>query len=96
MAELGTTSQEQHRQIGQLLADTSIDIVIGVCPEMKDMLAQLPKTKQQYYFENKEGVAEFLLNKHLQNKDIVLIKGARYSSKMYQVTEELLKQGKML
>lgn len=96
MAELGTTSQQQHQQIGQLLANTSIDVVIGVCAEMKDMLAQLPPAKQQYYFENKEGVAEFLLNKLLQNNDIVLIKGARYSSKMYQVTEELLNQGKML
>lgn len=93
MAELGTTSQAQHQEIGKLLATTSIDIVIGVCPEMKDMLSQLPNDKQQYYFENKDGIAEFLLNKLLQNNDTVLIKGARYSSKMYQVTEELLKQG---
>ncbi|MBO6280919.1 MAG: UDP-N-acetylmuramoyl-tripeptide--D-alanyl-D-alanine ligase [Alphaproteobacteria bacterium] len=93
MAELGNTSKEQHQNIGKVLADTDIDIVIGVCPEMKDMLAQLPNSKQQYYFENKDGVAEFLLNKLLQNNDTVLIKGARYSSKMYQVTEELLKQG---
>ena len=78
-----------------MLANTSIDVVVGVCPEMKDMLAQLPQTKKQYYFENKDGIAEFLFNKLLQNGDIVLIKGARYSSKMYQVTEELLKQGKM-
>ena len=95
MAELGATSLEQHQKIGQLLANTSIDVVVGVCPEMKDMLAQLPQTKKQYYFENKDGIAEFLFNKLLQNGDIVLIKGARYSSKMYQVTEELLKQGKM-
>lgn len=93
MAELGTTSETQHKEIGRLLATTSIDIVIGVCPEMKDMLSQLPKTKQQYYFENKDGIADFLLNKLLQNNDMVLIKGARYSSKMYQVTEELLTQG---
>ena len=93
MAELGETSKEQHQNIGKVLADTNIDIVIGVCPEMKDMLAQLPATKKQYYFENKDGIAEFLLNKLLQNNDTVLIKGARYSSKMYQVTEELLKQG---
>ena len=93
MAELGETSQLRHIEIGKLLAQTSVDIVIGVCPEMKDMLAQLPASKQQYYFENKEGLDEFLLNKCLQNNDIVLIKGARYSSKLYQVTESLLKKG---
>ena len=50
--------------------------------------------KEQYYFENKEGLDEFLLNNLLQNNDIVLIKGARYSSKLYQVTENLVEKGK--
>ena len=58
------------------------------------MLAQIPNTKEKYYFENKEGLDEFLLNNCLQNNDIVLIKGARYSSKLYQVTEKLLEKGK--
>ena len=93
MAELGNTSQARHIEVGRLLAQTGIDIVVGVCEEMKDMLAQLPKSKTQYYFADKNGVADFLLNKLLQNGDIVLIKGARYSSKLYQVTEELLKSG---
>ena len=93
MAELGDTSKARHIEIGKLLANSSIDVVFGVCPEMKDMLAQLPANKQQYYFENKDQVADFLLNKLLQNNDTVLIKGARYSSKLYQVTEELLKKG---
>ncbi|MBQ9271291.1 MAG: UDP-N-acetylmuramoyl-tripeptide--D-alanyl-D-alanine ligase [Alphaproteobacteria bacterium] len=93
MAELGDTSQARHKEIGKLLADSSIDIVIGVCPEMRDMLAELPPSKTQFYFENKDGVVDFLLNNLLQNGDIILIKGARYSSKMYQVTEELIKQG---
>ncbi len=94
MAELGTSSRPAHIEIGQLLAQTSIDIVVGVCPEMQDMLAQLPPEKTQYYFENKDKVADFLLNNLLQNGDTVLIKGARYSSKLYQVTEELLQKGK--
>lgn len=93
MAELGDTSKARHIEIGKLLANSSIDVVVGVCPEMKDMLAQLPANKQQYYFENKDQVTDFLLNKLLQNNDTVLIKGARYSSKLYQVTEELLKKG---
>lgn len=94
MAELGDYSKPKHIEIGQVLAKTSVDIAIGVCPEMKDMLAQLPKTIEQHYFENKDPVAAFLLNQLLQNGDIVLIKGARYSSKLYQVTNELLEKGK--
>ncbi|MBE6468180.1 MAG: UDP-N-acetylmuramoyl-tripeptide--D-alanyl-D-alanine ligase [Alphaproteobacteria bacterium] len=93
MAELGDTSKDQHIEIGKVVANTNIDIVIGVCEEMKDMLAQVGDDKEKHYFENKEGLDEFLLNKCLQNNDIVLIKGARYSSKLYQVTEQLLEKG---
>ena len=93
MAELGNTSKAQHIEIGKVVADSDIDIVIGVCSEMKDMLAQVGSDKEKHYFENKEGLDEFLLNKCLQNNDIVLIKGARYSSKLYQVTEKLLEKG---
>lgn len=93
MAELGDYSKPKHIEIGRTLAKTDIDIVVGVCPEMRDMLAQLPSEIEQYYFENKEGLDEFLLNKLLQNNDTVLIKGARYSSKLYQVAEALIKSG---
>lgn len=90
MAELGETSQAQHIAVGKCLASQKIDIVVAVCPEMKDMLAELPNSMEQYYFENKDGLYEFLTNKLLQNGDILLIKGARYSSKLYQVAEALL------
>ena len=93
MAELGDTSRARHIEIGKALAATDVDIVVGVCPEMKDMLAQLPERIEKHYFENKDGLDEFLLNKLLQNNDIVLIKGARYSSKLYQVAESLIRQG---
>jgi len=93
MAELGDTSQEQHIDVGKVVANADVDIVIGVCPETKDILEQIKDNRQTYYFENKEGLTDFLLNKLLQNNDIVLIKGARYSSKLYQVADELLKQG---
>lgn len=93
MAELGETSKQQHIDVGQVVANSKIDIVIGVCPEMKDMLAQIKDGRQTFYFDNKDGLSDFLLNKLLQNNDIILIKGARYSSKLYQVTDELLKQG---
>jgi UDP-N-acetylmuramoyl-tripeptide--D-alanyl-D-alanine ligase len=93
MAELGDTSKARHVEIGQAVAASDVDVVIGVCPEMKDMLDMVPNSKEKHYFDSKDGVDEFLLNNCLQNNDIVLIKGARYSSKLYQVTESLLKQG---
>ena len=93
MAELGTHSKEKHIEIGKAVAKANIDIVIGVCPETKDMLAQIPPRTKQYYFDDYTPLAEFLLNELLQNEDILLIKGARYSSKLYKVTEELIKKG---
>lgn len=91
MAELGCTSKARHIEIGKFLADSDIDIVVGVCPEMRDMLQQLPPSIEQHYFADKNGLDRFLLNNLLQNGDILLIKGARYSSKLYQVTDSLLK-----
>ena len=91
MAELGDFSKQEHIEVGKVLADTDIDVVVGVKPETKDILAQLPERMTQYYFDNKDGLAEFLRNKLLQNGDILLIKGARYSSELYKVTDELLK-----
>ena len=93
MAELGTHSKEKHIEIGKAVAASNIDIVVGVCEEMKDMLALLPARIKQYYFEDYTKIASFLLNELLQNEDILLIKGARYSSKLYKVTEELIKEG---
>ena len=93
MAELGKCSKQCHVEVGQLLSKTNVDIVIGVCEEMKDMLKELPLSVEQYYFDNKDGIDDFLLNKLLQNNDIVLIKGSRYSSKLYQVAESLIIKG---
>ena len=93
MAELGVHSKQKHIEIGQTLAQTNIDIVIGVCEEMKDMLACLPERIKQYYFEDKTNLVDFLLKELLQNEDILLIKGARYSSKLYQVADELIQKG---
>lgn len=94
MAELGECSKEKHIEIGKTAAKADLDVVIGICPEMQDMLAQIPDNVEKHYFENKDNLDEFLLNKLLQNNDIVLIKGARYSSKLYTVAESLIKQGK--
>lgn len=93
MAELGDYSKAKHIEIGQALAKTNISVVVGIKPETKDILAQLPEGVESHYFENKEGLDEFLLNKLLQNNDTILIKGARYSSELYKTAESLIKSG---
>ena len=93
MGELGDFSKEKHIEVGQALSSSKVDIVIGVCEETKDVLAQLPSKIEQHFFENYEGVSELLINKLLQNNDTVLIKGARYSSELYKIAESLIKNG---
>ena len=90
MAELGDYSKQAHIEVGQELAKAHIDVVIGVCEETKDMLAQLPSDVQQFYFPNIDGVADFLKNEILDEGDVLLIKGAHYSSQVFKVAQELL------
>jgi UDP-N-acetylmuramoyl-tripeptide--D-alanyl-D-alanine ligase len=93
MGELGATSKTRHHDVGKCLAENQIDIVIGVGEETKNMLAELNPDAEQYYFENKDGLTDFLLEKILQKDDIVLIKGSHYASKLFQVAAELIKRG---
>lgn len=92
MAELGDYTKEAHIRVGKALKENDIDVVIGVCQETKDMLAELAPKTEQYYFENVEGVKEFLQDKILKNGDVVLIKGSHYSSQVYKVANELKDQ----
>lgn len=93
MAELGEHSIEEHIKIGKVISETNIDVVVGICPETKDILAQLDDKFEKHYFENNDGLEKFILNKLLQNNDIMLIKGARYSSKLYQTAGYLIENG---
>ncbi len=92
MAELGDYSKQAHIEVGQALAANGIDIVIGVCEETKDMLSQLPERVAQYYFPSIVGVEE-LLDEVLQDGDVLLIKGAHYSSQVFKVAAGLIKRG---
>ena len=93
MGELGKFSKEKHIEIGECLAESDVGVVIGVGEPTKDILAQLLQDKKQHYFESYEAVAEFLLNKVLQNNDIVLIKGSHYGSQVYKVAKSLIEEG---
>lgn len=89
MAELGDYTKEAHIRVGKALKDNQIDVVIGVCAETKDMLAELPAEVEQYYFESIDDVTEFVKDKILQDGDAILIKGSHYSSQVYKVANEL-------
>jgi len=89
MAELGDYTKEAHIRVGKALKDNNIDVVIGVCEETKDMLAQLADGTERYYFPSIDGVSEFLQNKILQNNDAILIKGSHYSSQVYKAANDL-------
>ena len=90
MAELGDYTKPAHQEIGQLLKQEKIDVVIGVCEETKDLLSMLDASTEQYYFPSIDGLSEFLITNILKNNDIILIKGAHYSSQVYKVAKDLI------
>lgn len=89
MAELGDYSKEAHERVGKALKENNIDVVVGICTETRDMLKQLSNTTRQYYFDNIDGVADFLKNDILQDGDVVLMKGSHYSSQVYKAANDL-------
>ena len=89
MAELGDYSKQAHIEVGQTLKENNIDVVIGICSEAKDILSELPKSTPQYYFPSIDGVLQFLVDNILKDEDILLIKGAHYSSQVYKIANEL-------
>jgi UDP-N-acetylmuramoyl-tripeptide--D-alanyl-D-alanine ligase len=89
MAELGDYTVEAHKRVGVALQNNNIDVVIGVCEETKIILAELGSEVEKYYFDNIEGLSEFLLSEILRDGDVILIKGSHYSSQVYKVANDL-------
>lgn len=89
MAELGDYTVEAHKRVGIALRENKIDVVIGVCEETKIVLGELADGTSKYYFDNIDGLSEFLLSEVLRDGDVVLIKGSHYSSQVYKVANEL-------
>jgi UDP-N-acetylmuramoyl-tripeptide--D-alanyl-D-alanine ligase len=68
MAELGPTSPEYHREIGELVSDLGIDVVLGV--------GELAKAYGGEWVENAAKAAERAAEL-IQPGDVVLVKGSR-------------------
>jgi len=91
MAELGHHTVSEHVRLGKLLATLPLDLIIAVGAPMEDTLAQLPKTMKTMYQETKEGLAQHLLSDILKPDDVLLVKGSRWSSRVFEVVENLIK-----
>jgi len=88
MAEIGAATENEHRSVGKALAATDVDVVIGVGPEARFMLEEVPDTKIKIFKENIDGLFEELTNELLKPNDIVLIKGAHYSSRVFEIADK--------
>ena len=89
MAELGDYTVEAHKRVGVALRESNIDVVVGVCEETKIILGELADNVEKHYFDNIDGLSEFLLSNVLGDGDAVLIKGSHYSSQVYKVANDL-------
>lgn len=79
MLEMGEFSEEAHRIVGNYVTDSGLDILITV-GEMAKWIGEEAKAigglKEIYTLENNQEAIE-ILNKILQKKDLVLVKGSR-------------------
>lgn len=90
MAELGAISVTEHQRVGKTLAALPIHMVWGVGERIQDTLHQLPTSITQRYSENHESIAEALLQDTLRPGDVLLVKGAHYSSRVFEVVKKIL------
>ncbi len=78
MLELGETSLQMHRQVGEYAAEKGLDAVFGYGPRTSELLAGAaekgcPETR---HFDDKAGLAAFLKT-YLREGDAVLYKASR-------------------
>lgn len=78
MLELGSEQAAIHREVGQVLAESGIDWLIGV----RGLAEEMTKTAKENglneasFFENSEKAGEFLASE-IKAGDLVLVKGSR-------------------
>ena len=76
MLELGESSEEAHRRVGDYIVRENIDFVIAYGKESRAIIDQAAKAgiSVAYCADKEEAAIE--LKKHLQNNDIILFKGS--------------------
>ncbi len=92
MAELGPHSEEMHRQLGQLVAESGIEVLATV-GDFADVVAEAAKTDARnedfeiFIFKNTNELCNNL-SRFVQRDDIVLVKGSR-SAKLEKAVQKL-------
>jgi len=76
MGELGPTSETYHRELGRQLAESSIDLVVGVGLECRALLAELEGRKEMRGFASVDDM-KTSLDGLIRTGDAVLLKGSR-------------------
>ena len=76
MRELGPTSESYHRELGRQLAQSGIDVVVGVGRECRALLAELGARPEKHGFESVEEMKS-TLDGLIKAGDAVLLKGSR-------------------
>jgi UDP-N-acetylmuramoyl-tripeptide--D-alanyl-D-alanine ligase len=76
MRELGPTSESYHRELGRQLADSAVDVVVGVGRECRALLAELEGRKEKHGFESVDEMRT-RLDGLIRTGDAVLLKGSR-------------------
>lgn len=92
MLELGSYTEEGHREVGKKAAEINVDMLVAVGEKSRDILrgavtAGLSE-ERTFYFDNNHDAGIFIQNK-LKEGDLVLIKGSQ-GARMEQITKELM------
>ncbi len=73
--ELGSFSEEKHRELGVYLKDKNVELLIFIGKEVKYAYEQIKDFKTAYYFSEKREAYEFLDQVITQN-DVILVKAS--------------------
>jgi len=90
MAELGEQSEKLHAELGQVIADSRLDLIVAVGALAKiaaEQAAFLNQNMQTKYFPDSAAACNNLTN-YINPDDIILIKGSRVA-KLELVAEQI-------
>jgi UDP-N-acetylmuramoyl-tripeptide--D-alanyl-D-alanine ligase len=86
MKELGDKTAYYHEELGRLLKDSNIDMVILVGEEVKRIVKELNNGRGKF-FDDKASLIDYVRHQ-ITGGDVVLIKGSR-AAKMEEIVEAL-------
>lgn len=90
MAELGNSSEEYHKKIGEKCMENNLDAVFTLGTETVITDNILDPTIYHEHFDSKEQLSKKLIN-FIQNYDTILFKGSR-SMEMEKIIQEVFKK----